>query len=266
MNSVPEQPTIIITGSPPWAGSVSEQLTSTGWRVKQITERSRYVSSVVDDRAALILVDATSPEWQFWVVTPKASPATRRIPVVLVGTRSALPADASLSGADQFIDAEALLASASAFVSETARLSDDQARRQLESQCAEPMPAEGLLAIALFNAGEYYQQHDRFEQLWMSETGSVRELYRAILQVGIAYYQVRRGNLRGARKMLLRASPWLSLLPARCQGVDIAQLRRDADAVRAEIERVGEGGASRFDLSLLKGVVMISASPNNDDQ
>jgi len=55
----------------------------------------------------------------------------------------------------------------------------------------------------------------------MATSGPVRELYRAILQVGIAYYQIERGNHRGALKMLLRSVQWLAMLPDRCQGIDV---------------------------------------------
>jgi hypothetical protein len=86
----------------------------------------------------------------------------------------------------------------------------------------------------------------------------VRDLYRAILQVGVAYYQVTRGNLRGARKMLLRSIQWLALLPDVCQGVDVAQLRHDANAVRAELDRVGDDGRQSFNIDLLKGVRQVT--------
>ncbi len=138
-------------------------------------------------------------------------------------------------------------------------MSDADAVEALVRQCQEPMPAEGLEAIALFNAGEYYRQHDQFEALWVAETEPVRDLYRAILQVGVAYYQVQRGNQRGALKMLLRSLQWLRLLPDVCRGVDIAQLRADADAVRAELERVGPDGMADFDRALLKGVRLIDS-------
>jgi uncharacterized protein len=124
----------------------------------------------------------------------------------------------------------------------------------LDCQCAEAMPADGLLGIEKFNAGEYYPQHDLFEALWVAEAGPVRDLYRAILQVGVAYYQVTRGNFRGAAKMLKRSVQWLDRLPNSCRGVDVAQLRVDSAAVRAELARVGEDGMDQFDHSLLKGV------------
>jgi predicted metal-dependent hydrolase len=56
----------------------------------------------------------------------------------------------------------------------------------------------------------------------------------------VAYYQVQRGNRRGAYKMLLRSVQWLNILPDACQGVDVAALRDDVAALRAAIEGLPE--------------------------
>ena len=88
----------------------------------------------------------------------------------------------------------------------------------------------------------------------MAEERPVRDLYRAILQVGVAYYQITRGNYRGALKMLLRSIQWLAVLPENCQGVDVGQMRADANRVRAELEAMSASGADNFDRSLLKPV------------
>lgn len=123
----------------------------------------------------------------------------------------------------------------------------------LFDQCAESLPPEAVAAIEKFNAGAFYAQHDLLEALWRSEPRRVRDLYQGVLQIGVAYYQITRGNRRGALKMLLRGSRWLAALPDRCQGVDVAGLRADADAVRAELVRVGDDLAA-FDTNLLKPV------------
>ena len=94
--------------------------------------------------------------------------------------------------------------------------------------------------IARFNAGDYYDQHDFFEALWMAEPGPVRDLYRAILQVGVAYHHITQGNPRGALKMLRRSAQWFASLPDVCQGVDVRQLREDAAAVEAAL-RAADG-------------------------
>lgn len=85
----------------------------------------------------------------------------------------------------------------------------------------------------------------------------MRDLYRAVLQVGIAYYQITRGNHRGALKMLLRSVQWFALLPDVCQGIDIKQLREDSFHVRAELEKMNPSDIANFDRSLLKPVRLV---------
>ena len=106
--------------------------------------------------------------------------------------------------------------------------------------------------VEMFNRGEYYRQHDLFEEQWVKTEGPVRDLYRAILQVGVAYYQIERGNYRGALKMLQRSVQWLVRLPDTCQGLDVAALRRDSFALRAALQRLGPEGLAALDHGLLK--------------
>ncbi len=89
----------------------------------------------------------------------------------------------------------------------------------------------------------------------MQTEGPVRDLYRAILQVAIAYYQIERGNYWGAHKLFLRVLQWFAPLPDRCQGIDVARLRADAAAARAHLEALGPERIAEFDRSLFKPVV-----------
>ncbi len=247
---------IVIAGKPSWIKTAAEIIEGAQYESLQQTDSTGYVTWLADARAAMILVDGDAADWRFWTATPKASPATRRIPIILVSDNAERRAHALTAGADFAIAAPRLASKLPTLLQDVARVPDAALVAQLDCQCDEPMPPEGLKSIALFNAGEYYKQHDQFEAMWMAESGPVRELYRAILQVGIAYYQITRGNHRGALKMLLRSVQWLAMLPDVCRGVDVAQLRQDAAAVRAELERVGARGMDKFDRSLLKPVQM----------
>jgi predicted metal-dependent hydrolase len=131
---------------------------------------------------------------------------------------------------------------------------DDAWRAALARDCDCELPEVARAAIAKFNAGEYYEQHDLLEALWMETESPVRQLYQAILQVGIAYYQIEQGNRRGAIKMLSRALRWIDYLPGRCQGVDVAQLRANAEALRAILLETGEDGLASLDRALLRPV------------
>lgn len=120
--------------------------------------------------------------------------------------------------------------------------------------CAEPLPARAQEAIRLFNAGEYYLQHDLLEALWRDEPRPIRNLYQGVLQVGVAYYQALQGNRRGALKMLRRSARWLDGLPEVCQGVDVAALRADAACVQAALLALRDDEMAAFDRGLLRGV------------
>jgi predicted metal-dependent hydrolase len=164
-------------------------------------------------------------------------------------------------GADVTLTRAELLADLDALLQRHARALGDDQVEALFRGCGDPLPDAAREAVALFNAGEYYRQHDAFEALWMRETGPVRDLYRSILQVGVAYYQITHGNGRGALKMLLRSQQWLDLLPDAGQGVDVARLRADAAAVRAELERLGVDDIAAFDRALLRPVRLVDDAP-----
>jgi predicted metal-dependent hydrolase len=127
---------------------------------------------------------------------------------------------------------------------------DDAWREELSRDCDCELPAAAHEAIAMFNAGEYYEQHDLLEALWMETKSPVRQLYQAILQVGVAYYQIEQGNRRGAIKMLSRALRWIDFLPDSCQGVDVAQLRSGAEALRTVLLQTGEDALATIDRAL----------------
>lgn len=130
----------------------------------------------------------------------------------------------------------------------------------LSQQCDEPLPERAVEAIRLFNAGEYYRQHDLLEELWREEPRRVRDLYQGVLQVGVAYYQITRGNRRGAIKMLRRAGRWLADLPDVCQGVDVAQLRADAGRALAALTALDDGQIEQFERGLFAPVKMVESS------
>jgi predicted metal-dependent hydrolase len=76
-------------------------------------------------------------------------------------------------------------------------------------------------------------------------------MYQGILQVGVAFLQVERGNWAGAIKLLRRGLPRLRSLPPVCQGLDIASFRAAAEAVHAELMALGAERIGEFDRGML---------------
>ena len=108
--------------------------------------------------------------------------------------------------------------------------------------------------IELFNEGHYFEAHEELEAAWRDEKGRIRELYQGILEAGVTYLHISRGNYWGALKVYKRSMRWLKDWPDYCRGVDVEQLRRDLNAAIAEVERLGENGLDAFDRALLKPV------------
>jgi predicted metal-dependent hydrolase len=125
--------------------------------------------------------------------------------------------------------------------------------------CDEPLSAAAIGGIALFNQRQFYEAHHGLEDAWNADQGPGRDLYRAILQVAVAYLQIERRNYRGATKMFLRVRQWLEPLPDICRGVDVARLRDDAEAAFAALQELGTAGIAEFDENLLKPVVFVQS-------
>jgi len=161
--------------------------------------------------------------------------------------------EAKRVGADLVLARSRFTADMPELLRTNARVPDHAA---VDVACAEPLSELGRSGIVKFNEGAFYPSHDDLEEAWQQDTGPARDLYRGILQVGIAYYQIDRGNYRGAVKMLLRVRQWLDMLPDVCRGVDVAQLRRDAAAVHEALVALGPERIAEFDRALFQPVTL----------
>lgn len=121
--------------------------------------------------------------------------------------------------------------------------------------CEEPLPEAVRRGLEQFNAGEYFEQHETLEHAWRGESRPVRRIYQGILQIGVACYQIQRGNYAGAVKMLRRGLAHLADAPDRCQGIDIARLRADARRLLAQLEALGPEGLARLDARAFPRVI-----------
>lgn len=219
--------------------------------------QGRLFAAVARRQPALLLFDLNNDAvpWREWIAALKSAAATRRIPILCFGSHEdvATMTAAKSVGADAVLARSRFTADMPALFQRYARIPD---RPALDTACAEPLAELARTGIERFNRGEFYAAHDALEEAWMRDTGPGRDLYRGILQVGIAYYQIEQGNYRGAVKMLLRVRQWLDPLPAVCRGVDVAGLRADVERVYQALTALGPEGITTFDRSLL-GVIVV---------
>lgn len=211
----------------------------------------------VDRWPVLILIDVNAlplEEWTPEVRRAKGSPQSRLIPIYGFGSHvntSSLKA-ARQAGCDH-------VWARSKFVEQLPDLVAkhiDPPPVYLEGWDDQPSAAF-LEGVALFNAGEFYQQHDVFEALWMADQRPIRDLYQGVLQIGVAFYQIEEGNQRGAVKMLRRGLLRLRTLPPVCQTLDVARLRRAARSVHDQLVALGPERLDEFDLEQVRRVKLV---------
>ena len=116
---------------------------------------------------------------------------------------------------------------------------------------SETAPRGLRVGVHMFNAGEYFEQHEVLEDLWRAEPGPIRELYQGILQIGVGCYHLERGNYHGATTLLDRGLARLQTVAPDAMGVDVAGLLLQARWLRRELgergpERMGEIDRGRF--------------------
>lgn len=208
------------------------------------------VAYIADRNSALLIMELDQPI--SWLAEVRMNPATRRIPLIALGEAETTESYAMNMKAVALFTSEVFIDSLPDVIYDHARIF--KGADALAEQCQDSPPPLVLKGLHEFNMGEYYECHETLETAWKAEEGPVRELYRAILQVGVAYYQITRGNYNGAYKMFLRSLQWFASLPDVCQGINVAQLRTDADAVRAHLESLGAARIGEFDRSLLKPI------------
>lgn len=218
----------------------------------------KLFEKITDWQPALLLFDLSNQQvpWQKWIPALKSSPATRRFPVMTFGSHEDVETmkEAKRVGADVVLARSRFTADMPTLFAEHARVYN---QRTLTETCQGPLSDLAIEGIKRFNQGEYYPCHDYLEEAWMADQGPGRDLFRGILQVAIAYYQIERGNYRGAIKMLLRVRQWLDPLPAVCRGVNIARLREDAERVYASLIDLGPNHVNDLDRDLFRPVEVV---------
>ena len=101
-----------------------------------------------------------------------------------------------------------------------------------------PLARDGF---RLYDKGEYYEAHEPLEHAWMETSSPERDLYQGILQIGLAYFQISRGNYRGALKMFSRGHRNLSPLPELYLGINIRKFQENARHVENKMRELGDG-------------------------
>lgn len=91
-----------------------------------------------------------------------------------------------------------------------------------------------------YHREEYWDAHEVLEELWQTQRHN--DFYHGLIQIAAIMHQLRRGKVRGARKLATSATKYLTPYAPNTDDVDVATvlewLSRCLDVLPADVERV----------------------------
>lgn len=92
-----------------------------------------------------------------------------------------------------------------------------------------------LKGIAYFNAYEFFEAHETWEELWKNYSGELRLFYKGLIQAAVALHHFGNGNIRGARKVYFSSRNYLGQYRPACVGLDLEKFLAQFDACFARV-------------------------------
>jgi predicted metal-dependent hydrolase len=92
-----------------------------------------------------------------------------------------------------------------------------------------------LQGIEFFNACEFFEAHEVWEELWSDDQGPSRRFYQGLIQVAVCLHHFGNGNLRGARKLYHSSRKYLADYAPFHLGLDVDKLLAELEVCCAEI-------------------------------
>ncbi len=134
------------------------------------------------------------------------------------------------------------------------------------NDCDGVLHEKAIEGLTLFNDGKFFEAHEELETAWRDETGEIRNLYKGILQVAVAYLHITRENYEGAVKVYGRSLKWLKDWSDVCRGIQVKKFRDDAEIVMRELEKLGKENIGRFNKSHFKQIVWNAAEDGGESR
>src|SRR5687768_15843060 len=92
-----------------------------------------------------------------------------------------------------------------------------------------------LQGIEHFNACDFFEAHEVWEDLWKDYQGPSRKFYQGLIQVAVCLHHFGNGNIRGAKKLYYTSRAYLEAYAPRHEGIDLDKLLGDMEACCREI-------------------------------
>ena len=128
--------------------------------------------------------------------------------------------------------------------------------------CFRSPSASLLQAVREFNSGLYFECHETLEDLWMGEDDPWRRFYQGILQIGVAFLHLQRGNQPGTVKLCRSGINYLQPFLPYCQHVDVAKLLKETEFILQKVEQLGPQGLPELQQLPLPRIELVADMSN----
>lgn len=117
------------------------------------------------------------------------------------------------------------------------------------------------LGAQRFNAGQYFESHEAWEEVWLDAAREMRHFYQGLIQVAAAFVHLRRNEYPGTVKLLHEGLRKLESYPSTTKDVDLAALISETRLVEARVLEVGEKGLKEISAAELPRVLIGGVAP-----
>ncbi len=114
-----------------------------------------------------------------------------------------------------------------------------------------------LAGVLLFNAQDYFEAHEVWEDLWAESHGDERRYYQGLIQAAVGLCHFGNGNLAGAVKLYRSSRDYMERCDSPFLGVDTADFWRQMEACyRPLLQAPQPDRATRPDEALLPRIAL----------
>ena len=78
-----------------------------------------------------------------------------------------------------------------------------------------------LAGVLFFNAGDYFEAHEVWEDLWAESHGDERRFYQGLIQAAVGLFHFGNGNLGGATKLYRSSHDYMRPCGSPFLGLDV---------------------------------------------
>jgi len=101
-----------------------------------------------------------------------------------------------------------------------------------DARSVESLYAQG---IEYFNACDFFEAHEAWEELWTEYRGPARRYYQGLIQAAVALHHFGNGNIRGAKKVYLSSRTYLDDYCPAYLGLDLDRFLAQLERCFAEV-------------------------------